>query len=153
MSTQPTNFQSSSVDIAREFLRSVLVIDDQASEPETDGVSELKPPERVMGSKSERKASTKEQPPETKIGSTPSSENVQEKEETNRDTHALSIKEFSDYFAEIGVFCTVLKPAPDELDQLIAESLEEHGLANRADVLILDWVLHSYKEGEKALEL
>ena len=63
------------------------------------------------------------------------------------------MKEFSERFAAVGLFCTVLSPDKEKIDEFVAQSVGESGLANRADVVILDWVLHSFKEGQKTLEI
>ena len=70
---------------------------------------------------------------------------------TAPDPHTLPFNRFSESFATVGIFCTVLSPEKERLDDFVAQSVGESGLANRADVVILDWVLHGFKEGEKTV--
>jgi hypothetical protein len=62
----------------------------------------------------------------------------------------LNSKVLTDAFAQIGVVCAVLKPEPNELDSF-SETLCK--IAGNSDVIVLDWVLHEFKQGEKTLQL
>lgn len=118
--------------VARDFLNTVVVVDDRAflpdpAPPETPRV--LKPPSRQGGGVAA--------PAEAATSKTHSS-------------HSLDAKQLTDAFARIGVACAILQPREQELAEL--ESLLSP-LAAGSDVVVLDWVLHEFKQGEKTMEI
>jgi hypothetical protein len=158
MSLELLNFDEMSRQIAKDFLRSVLVVDDHPVFEEEEVVGKLQPPDVVVEAvqspapEGETKTSSTEGvlPSAAAVG--PSPEPVVPPVEAG-DPHTLPFNRFSDSFAALGMFCTVLTPEKDHLDDFVSQSVGESGLANRADVVILDWVLHGFKEGEKTLDI
>jgi hypothetical protein len=69
---------------------------------------------------------------------------------TTDPAHQLDAKKLIDSFARIGVVCSVLRPEEQEV-----ESIEEvlSPITAGSDVVILDWVLHEFKQGEKTMEI
>jgi len=64
--------------------------------------------------------------------------------------HGLDAKSLIDQFATMGMVCGVLRPDKEDVENFqtkFAVAIE------RADVVILDWVLHDYKNGECTLEI
>ena len=64
--------------------------------------------------------------------------------------HALDGKTVIDVFARIGVVCAVVRPTKEELEGLTDFVMN---VGANADVIILDWVLHDSRFGERTLEL
>ncbi|MGC2160736.1 MAG: response regulator receiver domain [Silvibacterium sp.] len=71
-------------------------------------------------------------------------------EQSSKRDHTLDGKTVIDVFARIGIVCAVVRPTKEELAGL--SDLVMNVGAN-ADVVILDWVLHDSKFGERTLEL
>jgi hypothetical protein len=72
-------------------------------------------------------------------------------EETSEDlAHELNAKYLIESFAEQGVVCAVLVPHKIEVDQL---HKKVYPVAERADIVMLDWVLHGDAEAKKVKEL
>jgi Response receiver domain len=134
MSLDFSNFDGISKQIAKDFLRSVVVVDDHPVFEDEEVVGELEAPDLV-------------------VEASPSETPAAEQPATAPDPHTLPFNRFSESFATVGIFCTVLSPEKEHLDDFVTQSAGESGLANRADVVILDWVLHGFKEGEKALDI
>jgi hypothetical protein len=132
-----SNFDEMSRQIAKDFLRSVVVVDDHPVFEDEEVVGKLELPDLVVEAPaSETSTDEAAVPPAPTI-----------------DPHTLPFNKFSESFATVGIFCTVLTPEKEHLDDFVAQSVGESGLANRADVVILDWVLHGFKEGEKTLDI
>src|ERR1035437_7309132 len=124
-------FQDLSRDVLREFLSTVVVVDDRALlTPSTAATPRvLKVPGRQGAGKHDDADSG------TRAGES---------------AHELDGKVLTDAFAHMGVVCAVLKPEQNELDTF-SETLTE--IAANSDVVVLDWVLHEFKQGEKTLQL
>jgi hypothetical protein len=137
MSLVLSNFDEMSKQIAKDFLRSVVVVDDHPVFDDEEVVGKLEPPGLVVESPS-NEAATTDAIAQPAVASDP---------------HTLPFNKFSESFATVGIFCTVLSPEKEHLDDFVTQSVGESGLANRADVVILDWVLHGFKEGEKTLDI
>jgi hypothetical protein len=179
MSLEVTNFDEMSKQIAKDFLRSVVVVDDHPVFEEEEVVGKLEPPDLIveaiendlttavgpapgadgLGSSvgsAALPAKASDPPPEAVVlPSEASGPQAQADVLTagTADPHTLPFNRFSDSFAAVGIFCTVLTPEKEHLDDFVTQSVGESGLANRADVVILDWVLHGFKEGEKTLDI
>jgi hypothetical protein len=137
MSLELSNFDEMSRQIAKDFLRSVVVVDDNPVFEGEEVVGKLEPPDLVV-----------EAPP-----TEPTMAAAAVPPTSASDPHSLPFNKFSESFATVGIFCTVLTPEKEHLDDFVAQSVGESGLANRADVVILDWVLHGFKDGEKTLDI
>jgi hypothetical protein len=127
-----TSFSEWSKDVAREFLANVLVVDDRARLTPNDETS---------------KPTALATPPRQGAGAAP-------REVTQgvagNGAHSLDAKTLIDQFARVGIICGVFRPGADEIDSFPVTFSD---VIERADVVILDWVLHEYKNGEKALEI
>jgi hypothetical protein len=137
MSLELSNFDGMSKQIAKDFLRSVVIVDDRPVFEEQEVVGKLEPPDVVVEAIENDTTAAEATGPLAEAG----------------DPHTLPFNRFSDSFAAVGIFCTVLTPEKEHLDDFVTQSVGESGLANRADVVILDWVLHGFKEGEKTLDI
>jgi hypothetical protein len=64
-------------------------------------------------------------------------------------THQLDAKNLTDSFARIGIVCSILRPGAEEtgFDKVI------FAVTAGSNVVILDWVLHEFKQGEKTVEI
>jgi hypothetical protein len=72
-------------------------------------------------------------------------------EETSEDlAHELNAKYLIESFAGRGIVCAVLRPSEIEVAQL---DKKVYPIAERADIVMLDWVLHEDTEGRKVKEL
>lgn len=124
-----TTFDEHILQIVDRFLQTVVVVDDQAFEQspaETLGDSEFSQPARPGRG---RAVSTVTNAP------------------NGGADHELDSKAVTDAFAVYGLVCSMLSPGP-------AEDVGEKFLmtARRADLVVLDWVLHR-EIGNKTLEL
>jgi hypothetical protein len=66
------------------------------------------------------------------------------------EAHGLDAKVLIDGFARRGLVCAILRPREQELNGL-RDVLSP--IAARSDVVILDWVLHEFKQGEQTIEI
>ena len=161
-----TPFLKTSNDVVRAFLSSVVLVDDQAylvaatedpqptklSSPGRQGGSQTVPSEATTSADrgSDKQASQEISPPtESNTATAPAAAKEIEGAASKRD-HTLDGKIVIDVFAKIGVVCAVMRPTKEELGDL-PNLLAAVG-AN-SDAVILDWVLHDSKSGEKTLEL
>ena len=129
---ETNHFDRLSRRVASKFLSTVVVVDDQAvlaRSSATEQPRRLHSPGRQAG--------------ETKTSSQPSTSGLDA-------AHRLDAKRLIDRFAERGVLCAVLRPQEQELDSLDRVLSR---LAAVSDVVILDWVLHEFKQGQKAIEI
>jgi hypothetical protein len=131
MDNQQT-FEQLSQQVVREFLSTVVVVDDQAQLGATDA-SVAPHVVRAPGRQGADAAPDKEPLPDG----------------TDR-AHLLKAKPLIDSFASIGIVCAVLRPSDQEIEDFdrvlppVAES---------CDVIVIDWVLYEFKQGEKTLEI
>jgi hypothetical protein len=124
-------FSQFSKGIASEFLASVIVVDDRArltSMPEEEQPTVLNVPGRRG-----------QVPSQTPIANP-----------SGNGAHSLDAKALIDQFAMIGMVCGVLRPSEDDVDNF---QTKFSAAMERADVVILDWVLHNSKNGERTLEI
>jgi hypothetical protein len=131
--------------VAAEFLHTAVVIDDEArfravesnapkAEPEATA-TDTSQPEEPPGSP---EASSVGTPADKLILVTPTPEQFQTAAEEPADSHDLDAKQVTDGFVRQGLVCAVLRPNPGEAAQLAASA----GVV-RADIVVLDWVLHN----------
>ena len=131
MSSALAGFEIQSIEVAKRFLQTVVVVDDRAS-LSGDIVS---PAPTVLANRPGRGSSTG--------GVT--SEN-RERPIITSSLHDLNAKKLTDAFAECGLVCAVLKP---EMDEDFVEKTDH--VTQRADIVVLDWKIHeSY--GDKTIE-
>lgn len=125
-----TTFEQFSKTVAGDFLNSVLLVDDRARLAPQDVVehpSELKTPGR-QGKQAEAPAVA----------------------HATNGTHDLYAKPLIDSFAKAGMLCAVFRPEDGELDNF-KEKLGP--VTECSDVLILDWVMGIYRNGEAAVRI
>ncbi|MEI9813048.1 MAG: response regulator receiver domain [Acidobacteriota bacterium] len=120
--TQRTAFARLSQGVAKEFLNSIVVVDDRAR------FDTSSPPARTLRRPGRAGAA------------------LPDSNATPEQFHELDAKQIIDNFAATGIICAVIKPQGREL-RGIAQQLAR--AAHSADVVVLDWVLLNYKEGEK----
>jgi len=65
--------------------------------------------------------------------------------------HGLNTKEIIDSFANMGLICSVL--CPENNDAINNEIEKMIHTAIRADIIIIDWEIHSYKNGQIAIKI
>src|SRR5690348_15489987 len=132
----PANFTELSRQTVQDFLRTVVIVDDRPTiEPPDLPATTLKTPARVVAEEPAERA----EPPKVSA--------------SKEDIHDLPIEKFTNGFADIGVFATVVKPDKDGMNEFVQSFVRDKSLGARSDVLILDWVLHQAKQGEKTLEI
>ncbi len=124
-------FSDWSHEVAGGFLANALIVDDRA---------------RLATRKNEDKPTTLITP--TRQGATPHHEEVPRN--VKNGAHELYAKSLIDDFAKHGIICGVFCPSKTEIDSFAQDF---SAVLERADVVILDWVLHEFKNGEKTLEI
>ena len=130
---QSTNtFDRLSRRVASEFLNTVVVVDDQA----LLSVSTAGAGPRVLKTPG-RQGGTSDASLESPAAGTDS-------------VHRLDAKKLIDSFARIGVLCAVLRPQEQEIETF-AGTLSP--ITVTSDVVVLDWVLHEFKQGQKTMEI
>lgn len=134
MSSALEAFEIQSIEVAKRFLQTVVVVDDRAS---LTGDVVYSAPKKL----------------ENKPGRGPSHGADQVTAQggggqmVEKSLHDLNAKKLTDVFAECGLVCAVLKPGVDE------DFVEKTDHATqRADIVVLDWKIHeSY--GGKTIEV
>jgi hypothetical protein len=128
MSIQSTsvssNFFEISKDIARDFLQTVVIIDDQAT------FEEPKPELIIEEPKGRGRRETlflEDQQTKGDVAESEASE-------------VLNVKPLNDCFADSGLVCCVLKPTKQETSSIVTKA---NHVARRADIVIFDWKLNS----------
>ena len=159
-----TDFKQHSENVARRFLQTIVVVDDRAyfqpselllkpteplkspSRPRFTGAPELAPEreeEFDIGDETEEESSREM--------AAPVIERADTAEETSEDlAHVLDAKYLIESFAERGMVCAVLRPLEFEVEGL---DRKVYRVAERSDIMMLDWVLHEDTEGKKVTEL
>jgi hypothetical protein len=144
----PDSFFNVSKKIAKSFLQSVVVVDDQATfdeaKPEETPKQELITP-TIRGGRG-IDPDTRLTEPQDVGQSNPVGPSVTASEPISE---VLNVKRLNDCFAESGLVCCVLKPTEDET-ALIANKADH--IARRADIVVFDWLL-SKKEQAGATAL
>lgn len=118
--------------VAGEFLSTVVIVDDQAvltPSPTSESPHVLITPQRQGG------------PSDADRGPLAGSTDP---------AHRLDAKKLIDSFSSIGIVCAVLRPSDREI-----ESFDRvlPPIAESCDVIVIDWVLYEFKQGEKTMEI
>jgi hypothetical protein len=124
---QAQTFDELSAAVAREFLQTVVVVDDQAfftplDRPQTSALREPGDEDAISEDGGASVGTISDTPPVVPV-------DLQ---------HNLDAKRLIDVFADHGLVCAVLRPE-QQGEPLLARTLKA---ANRADLLVLDWQLH-----------
>ncbi|MCU1322194.1 MAG: hypothetical protein JWM43_1843 [Acidobacteriaceae bacterium] len=155
-------FLEKSKGVVRDFLRTVVLVDDRAyleEKPQSPQPSSLINPGKQGGDSAPERVQTPL--PSVQSESTTKVVDVSPVAATSNDSpsvppaaapndHSLNGKAVIDEFAKVGIICAVVRPTEEEL-QTLSGTLQRVGPT--ADVVILDWVLYENKFGEKTLEL
>jgi Response receiver domain len=157
-------FRQHSEDVVGKFLQTIVVVDDRAffqrtessTKPTTLKASPVRP--RFTGAPqavAEHRDETTDVvgPAKDSSGAEVGSlvEDATTAEETSEDlAHELNAKYLIESFAGRGIVCAVLRPSEIEVAQL---DKKVYPIAERADIVMLDWVLHEDTEGRKVKEL
>jgi hypothetical protein len=138
------SFKKYSKEIVKQFLQSVMVVDDQAYYPSREQVSSDfidKVPKEISS-------------PGLKLKN-PKSKDVDKKQPADRkevfsndNEHRLNVKILIDSFAGMGIGCTVIQPESSQEGDL-ATRVEK--LARKSDVIVFDWVLAGDSEPGKTV--
>lgn len=157
------DFRQHSENVASKFLQTVVVVDDRAyftrsessRKPTTLKKSPVRP--RFTGAPVEAASKSKDNTDNEStegflgVGTDPVIEDATTAEETSEDiAHELNAKYLIESFAEKGMVCAVLRPSKIEVGKL---DKKFYPLAERSDIMMLDWVLHNDTEGKKVKEL
>lgn len=156
----PSDFVAQSEEIARRFLQTVVVIDDRAYEslqalakPSAPLASPVRP--SFNKSREESADTTDESSKEIAravglVGETDIEQGTTGQEASADTAHELDAKRLIEQFANTGITCAVLRPSEFEMEQF---EKKVYALAERADVLVFDWVWFKDIEGKKVSEL
>ena len=132
MNDNETDFESFRQCAARSFARTMIVVDDEADyarSPEIPGT--LKKPDRGLQKFAEgRQSDSAENKPQESI------------------EHALNAKKIIDRAMELGLICSVMRPAENEID--FKERVVE--ASKFSDIVCLDWEIYTDK-GDAASEM
>lgn len=146
-SPQTEDFKEYSKNIARNFLQTVVVVDDGAY---FEKCAEEKPSEMVLPERPSFRVGHKEGisvedennvSPSITMGNpepTGSTEDQLEAADTIDEAHELNAKDLIDSFAKKGILCAVIRPKDYEVESL---GEKVYPLAKRSDILVFDWVL------------
>jgi hypothetical protein len=138
-------FDQIAQDLAREFLQTIVVVDDQADyglrQVEPEGDTNLVEPDEIsfVGAA-----------PAPQLNAVPDSFPNATVSDADLETHALDAKLLIDRFADEGIVCSVIRPSDHEMEQLTEKICT---VAGRADIVVLDWVMHGDESGERTLEI
>jgi hypothetical protein len=120
MAANSTPFENDKLEAARLFAHTMIVIDDQASQQESEGTTGQPRGIKRPGRTAARAADERQ-------------------EEQNRDIqHSLDAKALIDNAMGLGLICSVLRPKQDEdLRERVRKAAE------RADIVCLDWEIYN----------
>jgi hypothetical protein len=150
------DFRQYSEEIVRDFLQTIMVVDDRAYFEEKEStavpteVTAPGPPSFTGGplardatqSAVDRNAAF---PDETKVISEP----VEKKSLVDK-AHELNAKKLIEDFAIKGMLCAVIRPKDVEVESLPDKV---YPLAENCDIVVFDWVLYGATDGGKVKEL
>ena len=143
MTPHTQNFTDISQKIVKEFLQSVVVVDDRAFMT----IENMPQPDNVLVAPSRNSQLSKHQV--DNIEEQKDENQVEKKDKTSENLDATIL---IDSFAEKGLVCAVIKPSEKGSNEELA-SKTEHA-AHRADIVILDWQIGEEENyGDKAIEL
>ena len=157
-----TQFLTTSRSVVQAFLSTVVLVDDRAyfvKSLDASAPGTLIQPGKIGAERSGKatvsESTTPTQPPETEIVTqeapvavAPAVTGVAPA--NGKDDHTLDAKAVIDVFARIGVVCSVMRPAEEELTGLGDLVMS---VGTNADVVILDWVLYEATLGQRTLDL
>jgi hypothetical protein len=154
-------FRQYSEEIVRNFLQTVVVVDDRAyfqktessTRPTTLKGSPARP--RFTGASSDPEKITIGEQGKVSDSFSPTEAPVIDEAETPEETsidlaHELNAKSLIESFAERGMLCAVIRPSEFEVEAL---GNKLYPPAKRSDIVMLDWVLHGDTEGKKITEI
>lgn len=125
------DFRSMSVEVAKRFLQTVVVVDDEATFTSEENVSK-------------RNLELPPRPVPVDEDATDEEEEIQEEVPTwDDEAHKLDAKEVIDAFAKQGLVCAILRPESqeevrqDEGEESLLDRVVR--LADRSDLVVLDW--------------
>lgn len=160
MTSQPIeDFISFSKEIAKNFLQTVVVVDDGAyfEKCEETAPSELIPPQQTPSFRvKDREETEQDSEAEDSVlakDEPVSDQKIEESDEAEAvdEAHELNAKELIDDFAKKGILCAVIRPKDYEVESL---GEKVYPLARRSDILVFDWVLEkSDLTGAKVKEM
>jgi len=144
----PEGFRQFCYDATKQFLQSVVVIDNEAVyERAVEGVPGEKmnipevqePPKGSLaglagGASGKAKADAQ---PEEQPDAAPTEALIQQYTKEEEYTHVLEAKVLIDCFADDGIICSVIRPDEDE-NQIVARAVK---VASSADIIVVDWIL------------
>jgi hypothetical protein len=142
------NFFEVSKKIAKNFLQSVVVVDDQATfeekEPEKLSQDAKEAVPNVRGGRGMKLDSLLTEPLQEEAAELTTAEAAEDI------SGVLNVKRLNDCFAEMGLICSVLKPSEEEAALIVTKA--DH-VARRADIVVFDWILIRNEEaGTTALK-
>lgn len=126
MNSAETKFADISFHVAKQFLHTVVVVDDRAAYTENDGQS--LGDEEVILPKDINLPGIEQAVSEQEVDEASSSTSTDRK-------HNLDAKEVVNAFAEQGLVCAILRPE-DQTEKDVSRSTNA---ATRADLVVLDW--------------
>lgn len=129
--TEETKFKGMSAEVAKRFLQTVVVVDDEAAFTSEENVSrkDVEPPSRPV--------------PVDKDAADEEEEAQEEVPTWDDEAHRLDAKQVIDAFAKQGLVCAILRPESQEEvrydegeDSLLDRVVR---VADRSDLVVLDW--------------
>lgn len=122
--TDELSFDDRMQKIARDFLQTVVIVDDRGLEPSAPVASPEVPDDDPLGA----------EVVEEVVRLTPPSPG----DEPADRAHGLDAKRLTVAFAQLGLVCGVIDPDPGDEEVVVTRAL---GAARTADLLVLDWVM------------
>lgn len=140
-----SEFRKRCKEVARRFLQTVVIVDDEAYTEPAQSPGVLKTPTRhTVGS---RPSTTASESPTSAAGEM--EEKAAKKVEPDDGSHSLATRTLVESFSRQGLICAVVAPRPDtdpsDID-IVAPSVK------RTDIVILDWRLNGDK-GQRTLSI
>src|SRR6266446_5873683 len=157
MPSPASAFRQHSEGIVRDFLQTIMVVDDRAyfEEKESKAI-----PTDVMAPgpprfDAEARLAEEPTPSDENSGDTTSDETEFGKEPVEKESlvdkaHELNAKKLIEDFAAKGMVCAVIRPKDVEVASL---QDKVYPLAENCDIVVFDWVLYGVTDGGKVKEL
>lgn len=151
------DFRQFSEGIARDFLQTIMVVDDRAFFEKQESIiipTEVQspgPPRFIEGQELTEEPVNDSTPKDA----TPSPDHISEDDEgideaSSDKAHELDAKKLIGDFAIKGIVCAVIRPKDVEVETLEEKVLP---LAESCDIVVFDWVLYGATDGKKVKEL